>query len=54
MGSIVTGALIGLGCIWFDDFLKSDVPMKGLVTTAILFTASVLGAIVTKMLTVEE
>lgn len=54
IGSIVAGTLIGLAAVWLDDFWSTEVPAKGLITTTILFTASVLGAAVTKMLTVEE
>lgn len=54
IGSIIAGTMIGIGAIWFEGFLESDIPQKGLTTTVILFTASVLGALVTKLLTVEE
>lgn len=54
IASVVIGTVIGITTVWVEAFQDSDIPTKGLVTTCILFTASALGAVVTKLMTVEE
>ena len=54
IASVVTGAIIGIAAVWVEAFQDSDIPSKGLITTCILFTAAALGAVVTKLMTVEE
>jgi hypothetical protein len=50
MGSIVVGAMLGIASIWIPEMWNSTLLAKGLFTTGILFAASALGAIVTKLL----
>jgi len=50
MSSIVAGAALGIASVWLPEMWHSTLPAKGLVTTGILFAASALGAIVTKLL----
>jgi hypothetical protein len=54
ISSVVVGTVIGIAAVWVEAFQDSDIPSKGLVTTCILFTAAALGAVVTKLMTVEE
>jgi hypothetical protein len=54
LGSIVAGAVIGIAAVWVEDLWIRDFTPKGLATTAILFSSSVLGALVTRLLVVED
>lgn len=47
--SIAAGTTIGLLAVWVEDVWCSDFTPKGLATTAILFVASTLGAVVTSV-----
>lgn len=49
--SIIVGAGIGLLGVWVPSLAESDFFWKSLLTTGILFAASALGSIVTKLLT---
>ena len=50
MSSIAVGAALGLASVWVKDLWESDFAQKSWVTMGVLFVASALGAIVTKLL----
>jgi len=54
MLSILAGSGIGLAAVWVEDLMVNDFTSKGLATTAILFAASALGALVTSLLVVRD
>lgn len=54
MGSIAAGTLLGLVAIWFEDLLPYEFTARSLATTSLLFVASLLGALVTRLLVARE
>lgn len=50
IGSLVAGTVLGVSSIWLGDYLPMNFTAKGLTTTIVLFGASALGALVTKLL----
>ena len=53
IGSIMAGTALGILAVWVPNLWRSDFTPKGLLTTGILFAASALGALVTKLLLVH-
>ena len=53
MSSIVVGTGIGMTAIWLDNVLPIDFTTKSLATTTLLFVASTLGALITRLLVVR-
>ena len=53
MSSIIVGAGIGLAAIWLEGILPLCVVSRSFATTALLFVASALGALVTRLLVVR-
>lgn len=52
--SVLSGTLIGLLALWTVDLMSQEFATRCFSTTVLLFIASILGALVTRLLTVRE
>lgn len=47
---LMSGGILGLTAVWVPSFWDSDIGMKLVVTNVVLFSVSLAGAIITRLL----